>query len=38
MAGTDLHLWAVHNTLKAIRARARREHRERTRQPALAAA
>jgi transposase len=30
MAETEIHLWAaVHNTLKAIRARARREQRER---------
>jgi hypothetical protein len=29
MADTELHLWAaVHNILKAIRARARREQRE----------
>ena len=41
MVATEIHLWAaVHNTLKAIRARARREHRERRAacQPALAAA
>jgi transposase len=39
MAGTELHLWAaVHNMLKAIRACARREQRERARQHALAAA
>jgi transposase len=42
MAATELHLWAaVHNTLKAIRARARREQRERqatTRLPARPAA
>jgi transposase len=41
MAGTEIHLWAaVHNMLKAIRARARREHRERqaASRPALAAA
>ncbi len=30
MVTTEIHLWAaVHNTLKAIRARARREQRER---------
>ncbi len=30
LAGTELHLWAaVHNMLKAIRARARRQQRER---------
>jgi transposase len=42
MVTTEIHLWAaVHNTLKAIRARTRREQRERqaaARQPALAAA
>jgi transposase len=42
MVTTEIHLWAaVHNTLKAIRARARREQRERQAaapQPALAAA
>jgi hypothetical protein len=39
LAETELHLWAaVHNMLKAIRARARREQRELARQPALAAA
>jgi hypothetical protein len=42
MVTTELHLWAaVHNMLKAIRARARREQRERqaaARQPAPAAA
>jgi transposase len=42
MVTTEIHLWAaVHNTLKAIRARARREQRERqpaTPVPALAAA
>ena len=42
MVATEIHLWAaVHNMLKAIRARARREQRERqaaARQPALAAA
>ena len=41
MADTEIHLWAaVHNTLKAIRARARREQRERqaAARPALAAA
>jgi transposase len=41
MADTELHLWAaVHNLLKAIRARARREQREQqaARQPAPAAA
>ena len=39
MVDTELHLWAaVHNMLKAIRARARREQRELARQPALAAA
>ena len=39
MVDTEIHLWAaVHNMLKAIRARARREQRELTRQPALAAA
>lgn len=42
MVDTEIHLWAaVHNMLKAIRARARREQRERqaaARQPALAAA
>jgi transposase len=42
MVATEIHLWAaVHNTLKAIRARARREQRERQAaawQPALAAA
>jgi hypothetical protein len=42
MVDTEIHLWAaVHNTLKAIRARARREQRERqaaTPVPALAAA
>jgi transposase len=38
MADTEIHLWAaVHNTLKAIRARARREQRERQ-AAALAAA
>jgi hypothetical protein len=37
MADTELHLWAaVHNTLKATRARARREQRERAPRPALA--
>jgi hypothetical protein len=37
MAETELHLWAaVHNTLKAIRARARRETRERRPAPAAA--
>jgi len=42
MVTTEIHLWAaVHNTLKAIRARTRREQRERqaaARQPAPAAA
>jgi transposase len=39
MVDTELHLWAaVHNMLKAIRARARHEQRELARQPALAAA
>jgi transposase len=42
MIATELHLWAAaHNTLKAIRARARREQRERraaTPVPTLAAA
>jgi transposase len=42
MVATEIHLWAaVHNTLKAIRARTRREQRERQTaawQPALAAA
>jgi transposase len=39
MADTELHLWAaVHNMLKAIRARARREQRELPRQPAALAA
>jgi hypothetical protein len=43
MVDTEIHLWAaVHNMLKAIRARARREQRERqaatTRAPAPAAA
>ena len=42
MVTTEIHLWAaVHNLLKAIRARARREKRERQAaapQPALAAA
>ena len=39
MAETELRLWAaVHNTLKAIRARARRQQREHARQHALAAA
>jgi transposase len=38
MADTEIHLWAaVHNILKAIRARARRE-RQATARPALAAA
>jgi transposase len=40
MVDTEIHLWAaVHNTLKAIRARARREQRERqaAARPALAA-
>jgi transposase len=38
MVDTELHLWAaVHNTLKAIRARTRRE-RQATARPALAAA
>lgn len=39
MVDTEIHLWAaVHNTLKAIRARARREQRELARRPAPAAA
>jgi transposase len=39
MVTTEVHLWAaVHNTLKAIRARARRERQATARQPALAAA
>jgi transposase len=39
MVTTEIHLWAaVHNMLKAIRARARREQRELARQPALATA
>ncbi len=41
LADTEIHLWAaVHNILKAIRARARREQRERqpARRAALAAA
>ena len=41
MVATEIHLWAaVHNMLKAIRARARREQRERqaAARPALAAA
>ncbi|HEV3294759.1 MAG TPA: transposase [Streptosporangiaceae bacterium] len=41
MVSTEIHLWAaVHNTLKAIRARTRREHRERqaAAPPALATA
>ena len=42
MVTTEIHLWAaVHNMLKAIRARTRREQRERqaaARKPAPAAA
>jgi transposase len=39
MVTTEVHLWAaVHNTLKAIRARARRERRAAGLQPALTAA
>jgi transposase len=38
MVNTEICLWAaVHNTLKAIRARARREHRERQASPCRAA-
>jgi transposase len=39
MVTTEIHLWAaVHNMVKAIRARARREHRERQAAARLAAA
>ena len=39
MVTTEIRLWAaVHNMLKAIRARTRREQRDLARQPALATA